>query len=75
MKFKVAYFCFKCAEEVSRFQKFYNDAVCPKCGYRHPNALTIVETIDYSSTLIEINPWWKFWLPRYKRELRRLEPQ
>ena len=63
--FKTAFFCINCDGEVSHYTKMYSHGRCPLCGYKDPDAATIIKTTEKAYRMIR-RPWWKFW--DYKKE-------
>jgi len=59
---KTAYFCVKCDGQITYYIKMDNHGRCPLCGYKHPDACTIVETyekacryLNYKKEYINVN--------------------
>lgn len=65
-----AYFCIKCHQELTDFQRMYSNGRCPLCGYKHPSACTIVEVFERPFKWVRINPRWKFWKKQYERQIK-----
>ena len=64
---KTAYFCTNCHGEVSWRTKMDSDGRCPLCGYKGKDACTIMDTKETAYKLVRINPFYKFWKPKFKR--------
>ena len=56
-----AYFCVKCKKELSNYQKMYSNGRCLECGYKHPDACTIVRTTEKAKRWIHTGKWWQSW--------------
>ena len=56
--------CVFCKTELSDHELYYSMGRCPHCGKKHPDAGTIVESIEFARrTVTELKyPWWIGWL-------------
>jgi len=64
---QTAYFCVDCAEEMTWDQMMNSHGCCPYCGYKGPNADTVVDTYERSYKMVRIAPWWKLCAPQFKQ--------
>jgi hypothetical protein len=53
--------CFSCQTILSEWEVYYSDGRCPRCGVKHEDAGTIVETVDVAYRLRWDLPAWMFW--------------
>lgn len=55
--------CINC-NKILNFHEVYNSrGLCPKCGYKDKNAVTIVKTKEIPYRLARRSKWWEFWKP------------
>jgi hypothetical protein len=67
---KTEYRCAVCRGVLGWNQIMYSAGLCPLCGFRHTDAVTIVEHTRHPYRE-EQRPWWRFWAPKvriYKEE-------
>ena len=62
-----AWFCADCNDELSWHQKMYSNGRCPHCGEKGAWAYTVVATTERAYYNERIAPWWKVWVPQFKR--------
>lgn len=55
--------CVKCGAFLTFSEKMYNLGRCPKCGYKHPDASTVVRTKERGFRIAtkKTGSWWQFW--------------
>jgi predicted RNA-binding Zn-ribbon protein involved in translation (DUF1610 family) len=47
------YFCVDCKKRLSYSKVMYSHGVCPHCGYKGPDACTIVDTYEKSGRWVD----------------------
>lgn len=57
-RYKTAWFCTACQEELTNNERMYSNGRCPKCGVKGKHAHTVVETTERGYT-VDL-PWWAF---------------
>ena len=60
-RWKLRQRCVSCKRWLADYVVMYSDGLCPCCGYKGPNAVTIVATTEESIRWITTSPWWRFW--------------
>ena len=50
-------FCVNCDSMLTNHQASHNNGVCPKCGYKGPQAATICETYTRAYKKTITTPW------------------
>jgi hypothetical protein len=67
---KTEHRCAVCQGVLTWNQVMYSAGLCPLCGFRHADAVTVVEHTRHAYRE-EPRPWWMFWAPKvriYKEE-------
>lgn len=54
------YRCVGCKGELSYTTMMYSEGRCPLCGFKHPDACTIVECSESAARRVYPS-WWNFW--------------
>lgn len=58
--------CVHCQHPMSKHTMMYSSGRCPYCGFKHPNACTIVKCTEHPYR-VEKAGSFLFFFPRYKR--------